>query len=154
MIKIIEKKNKKVKPHYVLTYDYMIGDANGDTREKCIVSIKNPYLERYVTLMNSLKPTKGTWGIVLKGDILENVLSEEQITKDDYHFLNTFMYEDSNEGTFFIEPENEKYRYEFSEGVRGEAQYSFLVFQGISLKYVDENNIKYDVEIIPDNVVS
>jgi hypothetical protein len=63
----IQKPNPKTTivghPHYILKYDYMIGDSDGYTSEKIRVSVDNPFLERYVTLLNSLKPTKGTWGL-------------------------------------------------------------------------------------------
>lgn len=64
MIKIVkEKKQKKAStPYYSLTYKYMIGDANGETSETVEVSKDNPFLERYVKLLRSLKPLSDTWG--------------------------------------------------------------------------------------------
>ena len=69
----IKPKNKSKKlsdPYYKLVYNYMIGDANGYTTEEETVSLDNPYVERYITLMNSLKTTKGKWGIILNSNSL------------------------------------------------------------------------------------
>lgn len=144
-IEIVPKKTNKTKstPFYTLTYDYMIGDANGDTSEEVQLSADNPYIERYCKLLNSLKSTKGTWGITLNRNDIYKHFQEKQITQDDYDFLMATMFEGENDDYF--KPENdiekntvEKYACEFWEGVRAEAEYSFLVFQGVSLTYTDE----------------
>jgi len=150
MIEIVKetKGTKKVcEPHYLLTYNYMIGDADGDTTEKVEVSLDNPYLERFVKLMNSLQPTKGYWGICLEEGRLENHFKEGQITEDDYNFLLALLFDWETKSTFVIEPENEEYSHEFSEGVRSETEYSFLSFEGIDLQYVDEFGKKHKAVI-------
>ena len=73
-------------------------------------------------------------------------MDEGQITKDDYEFLKHMMFEGA-ESEFVVEPENEEFSYEFYEGVSGETEYSFLVFEGISLRYVDEYGKKHKTEI-------
>ena len=156
MIKILdEKKPKKAsKPYYELVYNYMIGDANGHTNEEVELSVDNPYIERYVTLLNSLKPLKGSWGVGLsRGDLYKH-FDEGQITKDDYSFLNRLMFdgedEDDEDGeyTFEVSKENEVYASEFFEGVRDEAEYSFLVFEGVDLFYYDEYKKKHNTKIV------
>ena len=156
MIKILdEKKPKKAsKPYYVLVYNYMIGDGDGHTNEEVELSVDNPYIERYVTLLNSLKPLKGSWGVGLsRGDLYKH-FDEGHLTKDDYSFLNRLMFdgedEDDEDGeyTFEVSKENEVYASEFFEGVRDEAEYSFLVFEGVDLFYYDEYKKKHNTKIV------
>ena len=99
MIKILdEKKPKKAsKPYYVLVYNYMIGDGDGHTNEEVELSVDNPYIERYVTLLNSLKPLKDSWGVGLDRCRLYEQFDEGQITKDDYSFLNRLMFDGEDE---------------------------------------------------------
>lgn len=166
MIEIVKEKTstKKKTPYYKLKYEYMIGDANGQTSETVKVSHKNPYVERFVKLLNKLKPVKGTWGIVFEYNFLDNLLLEKQITQDDYLFLNRMMgidaddadeYDEDEEekefsettNVFKVEKENEKYANEFREGVTGETEYSFLVFEGVKLTYYDEYGKSHKTKI-------
>ncbi len=148
-----KKKKKKIEPYYILKYEYMIGDANGNTSEKVTISKDNPYLERYVKLLNSLEPTKGNWGIILESDRLYDHFKEKQITEDDYNFLTALMFEEYNyddddeEKNVSYFKDNDEYAGEFFEGVRGETEYSFLVFEGVTLKYVDEDGVKHNTKI-------
>lgn len=148
-IKIVKnttkKSKKKIKPYYQLVYNYMIGDANGYTTEDSEVSVDNPYLERYVKLLNKLESTKGHWGVMLEEDRLNAHCKEGQITKDDLKFLKKIMF-NRLDGVQLTE-EEEGYIEELSEGVRSEAEYSFLVFEGVDLFYYDENNKKYETKI-------
>jgi len=145
MIRIKEKKKSKKKPYYLLEYDYMIGDANGDTSEKVNLSLDNPYIEKFVTLINKLKPLKGTWGIVFEGSIFD-FHNAGQLTEEEYEFLDVLMFEDSE----LIDKLklDDKYAYEFLEGVRGETEYSFLVFKGATLYYFDEFGEKHDTKFV------
>lgn len=152
MIEVIKKnKNKKVEPHYILEYNYMIGDANGDTSKKVKVSLDNPYVERYVTLLNKLKPVKGTWGLILDETNISKAFKEGQIAEDDYKFLTALMFEywedeEDEEDPYFNE--NDKNSWEFYGGVEGETEYSFLVFRGANLYYIDETGEKFETRII------
>lgn len=153
MIKVVEKKNNKKKqdPYYELVYNYMIGDGKGNTKEEVIVSVDNPFVERYVKLLNKLEPTKNHWGIVFEGNRIYESYNEGQITKDDYLFLERMMkedYEDEDEDVFIVSKSDEDYASEFYEGVRGETEYSFLVFEGIDLYYYDEYGVKHETRII------
>lgn len=140
MIKIVKKEiptTKQNEPYYRLVYNYMIGDADGDTEYEVEVSVDNPYLERYFTLINQLDEYPGVWGVVFDGiEHLGKHWDAEQITEDDYGFLLRMMYEEDSE--FEVPAENEAFAGEFRYGVRGETEYSFLVFQGCDLYYVDE----------------
>lgn len=154
-IQIVKEKprKRKIKPHYLLKYEYMIGDADGDTSKTVKVSADNPYLERYCKLLKKVKPVKGTWGICLDTETLEKWLNEKQITKDDYQFLQATMFDpdfgiltidntDENGEKNPYDLDKDRFLAEFYEGVDSETEYSFLVFEGLDLKYVDENGVK------------
>lgn len=148
MIEIIPNKPKTKKvsnPYYHLTYNYMIGDANGDTEEETETSIDNPYIERYVKLLNSLEPTKGTWGLILDQSNIAQCLKEKQITEDDFKFLSAIMFEEEYDE--FKTDQDWDFAHDLGDGVRGETEYSFLVFQGINLEYYDEYGIKFQTKI-------
>jgi hypothetical protein len=158
MIKIVEpkepKKPKKAKkPYYELEYDYMIGDANGSTSEKVRVSLENPFVERYVTLLNKLKPVKGSWGVQLESSDIYGNFDEKRITEDDCNFLIRTMFgtegeEDDGMEPYFTTDSDNKFADEFADGVRAETEYSFLVFEGIELYYYDENGKKNNTKIL------
>ena len=103
--------------------------------------------------MNSLKPLKGTWGVQLEKSDLYKHFKEGQITEDDYKFLSRLMFESYNQDpeedeiVYHIEKAHEDYANEFSDGVRAEAEYSFLVFEYVDLQYIDENGKKHKTEI-------
>lgn len=145
MIKILESKTptEKIKPYYLLVYNYMIGDDDGNTTEEVTLSAGNPYIERYCTLLNSLKPTEGTWGLMLSQSDIRKCYEEKQISQDDFEFLKKTMFEDGwqNEETG---EEVDDYMIQFAEGVRSDVEYSFLVFKGVDLYYIDENNKKHE----------
>lgn len=158
MIKIVEpkepKKPKKAKkPYYELEYDYMIGDANGNTSEETRISVDNPFVERYVTLLNKLKSTKGHWGVMLEQRRMYAHQEEKQITEDDYNFLIRTMFGTEGEENDGLEPyfttdSDNKFADEFADGVRADTEYSFLVFEGIDLYYYDENGKKNNTKIV------
>lgn len=140
------KNTKRISdPYYELVYDYMIGDSNGDTTEEVEVSLDNPYVERYVELLDKLKATPGHWGVMLEDGRIYDHYKDKQITKDDYCFLMRMMFppgygreEETGEFAFHVPTENKDFANEFEGGVRADAEYSFLVFQGATLYYVDE----------------
>jgi hypothetical protein len=136
--------NKKVKPHYKLTINYMIGDADGKTREIVKLSEDNPYIERFCTLLMKLKPLPSTWGIVFGSDSLSKFVKDGQITEDDAKFLSATMFDDDDDDEFGkYDIENDKFLNEFYNCISGETEYSFLVFETLDLKYYDENNVEY-----------
>jgi len=141
-----ENKKKKVEPHYIVKYEYIIGDSDGYTSEKVNVSLKNPYVERYVKLLNSLEPVEDKWGVMLDETDLIDHLNAKQISEDDYNFLLRMMFEES-ESKFEVSEENQKYANEFFDGVYSDTEYSFLVFEKIKLFYVDEFGKKHKTEV-------
>ena len=148
MIKLIETNKKTVEtiiPYYTLTYNYSIGDSCGYTTKEVYLSVDNPYIERYCTLLNSIQPLKGKWGIILNEETIESCFKEEnQITEDDYNFLMRTMF--SEENNYFKSDKENDYADEFYEGVMEELDYSFLVFEGVKLTYTDKHNVVFDTE--------
>jgi hypothetical protein len=148
MIKVIENNYtaKKQKPYYDLVFNYMIGDANGHTEESMGCSIEDAeIIERFVKLINGLKPLSGTWGIVLDSYDFVGFLNEGQLNQEDYNFLKTVMF-------YTDEPadEDDDINGYFAECIQGETEYSFLVFQGVDLFYYDENGVKHATEIVTE----
>jgi hypothetical protein len=148
-IKKTEQPKTKKKPYYLLVFDYMIGDADGDTTEKVKLSVDNPFIERFVTLINKLKPLKGHWGIVFDEYEFERFHTEKQLSKKDFDFLKTLMFDsdeedEENENSFVVSEKELKYTKEFYEGIRGQTEYSFLAFQGCTLYYYDEYGVKHN----------
>lgn len=143
MIKIKPKSSKKKKqdPYYKLVYYYTIGDADGNTSEEVFLSVDNPYIEKYVLLLDKLSPTKGYWGISLDRYRLIKHCEEGQITDDEYNFLYSLMFKDG------LEEDNREYSAEFYEGIRAETEYSFLTFDGVDLFYYDEFGVKHETII-------
>ena len=148
MIKLIETNKKTVEtiiPYYTLTYNYSIGDTCRHITEDVYLSVDNPYIERYCTLLNSIQPLKGEWNIILNEETIESCFKEEnQITEDDYNFLMRTMF--SEENNYFKSDKENDYADEFYEGVMEELDYSFLVFEGVKLTYTDEHNVVFDTE--------
>lgn len=149
MIEIVQPKKKKQDPYYLLEFNYMIGDADGDTQGEACVSIDNPFVERFVTLLNKLQPPKGYWGFGLEEDKLEAIYKEGQITEDDFKFLCRTLFEGSEEDYFKTQEEND-WADEFFEGVISYVEYSFLSFEGVDLYYFDETGKKFKTRIVPD----
>ena len=148
MIKLIETNKKTVEtiiPYYTLTYNYSIVDSCGYTTKEVYLSVDNPYIERYCTLLNSIQPLKGKWGIILNEETIELCFKEEnQITEDDYNFLMRTMFLEEN--NYFKSDKENNYANEFYEGVIEELGYNFLVFEDVKLTYTDEHNVVFDTE--------
>lgn len=148
MIEIVKKNTKSnTKPHYLLEYEYMIGDADGQTSEVVELSLDNPHIEKYCRLLNKLKPIKGHWGVVLSSDRIKKSLREKQITQDEYDFLMCTMFECYREEVDSLKDED-NFLDEFWEGVKSDAEYSFLIFEGVILTYVDEFGEKFKTKFV------
>lgn len=148
MIKLIETSKITVEtiiPYYTLTYNYSIGDTYRRTTQDVYLSIDNPYIERYCTLLNSIQPLKSRWGIILNEETIKLCFKEEnQITEDDYNFLMRTMFLEEN--NYFKSDKDNDYADEFYEGVVEELDYNFLVFDDVKLTYTDEHNVVFDTE--------
>jgi len=142
IVKKSEKKKKKADPYYLLKYNYMIGDADGNTNEEVYVNADNPFLEKYLKIIDKLKPVKGRWGIMFEYDRMKQHMEEGQITQDEYDFLMKTMFEDGE-----LTDEEQDFVWELSEGIMGQTEYSFLTFEGYKLTYVDEYGVKHKTKI-------
>lgn len=141
MIEIVKKKkSKKLKdPYYKLVFNYMIGDADGQTKKEMTLGVEHAdTIERFVKLINSLEPTNNTWGIVLDSYDFHKFLDEGQLNEEDYKWLKGVMFEDYDD---------DETTPLFWECVMGETEYSFLVFEGVSLFYYDEHGVKHKTRI-------
>lgn len=136
MIKLIPIENED--PYYHVIFNYMIGDANGNTTYDFTCNESEiEEVVKYVSILNKLKPLQDHWGIYFDdycgigypGEYIG--LSEEE--------YNTFIELLSYDGDDAIKIEIYKH-------LRSETEYSFLVFQGVEIYYYDENNTKYKVE--------
>ena len=150
MIKIIERSKitvETVTPYYTLIYNYTIGDTSENITREVYLSIDNPYIERYCTLLNSIQPPKGQCGIILNEKTIESCFKKEnQITEDDYNFLMRTMF--SEENNYFKTDEENNYADEFYEGVMEELGDNFLVFEDVKLIYTDEHNVIFDTKFV------
>jgi hypothetical protein len=143
---------RKSKPYYILTIDYMIGDANGATSETAEISADNPFLERFCKILNKLKSPKGRWGIMLNYETIEANYKQKHITRDEANFMICMMnenHEDYDEGLKdYLKTEEEKnFAYEFTGICRADTEYSFLTYEGFELIYVDEYKKHHQTKI-------
>lgn len=151
MIELIEPKYKtaNIIPHYRLVINYMIGDADGYTREVIEpISVDNPHLERLVTILNSLINTPGHFGIRFDRKHLTKSLNAKDITEDDFEFL-MFMLniEDADKHPSWTEEEKD-YVYEINDGpFYFETEYSFVTFSGCELYYINAYGTKFETKI-------
>lgn len=135
-IKLIPIENKT--PYYHVIFNYMIGDANGNTTYDFICNESEiEKVVKYVSILNKLKPLKDHWGICF--DNYEKEYPGEYIGLSEVEY-NVFM--DLLDCEFYISKE----RSEIQSCLASRNEYSFLVFQGIEIYYYDENNTKYKVE--------
>ena len=150
MIKIIERSKitvETVTPYYTLIYNYTIGDTSENITREVYLSIDNPYIERYCTLLNSIQPPKGQCGIILNEKTIESCFKKEnQITEDDYNFLMRTMFLEEN--NYFKNDEENNYADEFYEGIAEELGYHFLLFEGVKLTYTNEHNVIFDTKFV------
>lgn len=135
-IKLIPIENET--PYYHVIFNYMIGDANGNTTYDFICNESEiEKVVKYVSILNKLKPLKDHWGICF--DNYEKEYPGEYIGLSEVEY-NVFM--DLLDCEFYISKE----RSEIQSCLASRNEYSFLVFQGIEIYYYDENNTKYKVE--------
>lgn len=136
MIKLIPIKNKT--PYYHVIFNYMIGDANGNTTYDFTCNESEiEKVVKYVSILNKLKPLKDHWGICF--DNYEKEYPGEYIGLSEVEY-NVFM--NLLDCEFYISKE----RSEIQSCLASRNEYSFLVFQGVEIYYYDENNTKYKVE--------
>lgn len=150
MIQILEniRTKKKSKPHFVLEINYMIGDADGSTCYANQISTNNPYIERFLTLIDNLPERPGHWGLKLDNECITDLFKHKLISKDDYDFLSLFMGSYYDENTNELTESEEEYIEEISECIQSDTDYSFLTYHSYNLYYYDEYGVKHNTKII------
>jgi hypothetical protein len=124
-LKIGQKVEKKFKSCYVLSHNYMIGDADGDYSFTNVISENNPFLKAYI-------------------EKLENFIEEiDGVYADDVSFTFDEFYETldknvENYDEFFEEIEFEE---------KTETDLGWHSYEGYSISYFDENGDEFEVEI-------
>lgn len=135
MIKLIPIENET--PYYHVIFNYMIGDANGNTTYDFICNESEiEKVVKYVSILNKLKPLKDHWGICFDNYTKEYPGEYIGLSEDEYNIFIDLLYSNDYEDI----------RGEISECLKSETEYSFLVFEKVDVYYYDENGIKYNVE--------
>ncbi len=142
----VSKQVGKISPYYSLEFDYMIGDADGDTSEEISVDVDNRFLEPLLRILDKLKPTPGTWGICFDDGFAEKHLKAGQINEQEAALL-TKIVDSDYQGD---DPTADEYLCEFSELFKCETEYSFLVYRWYYLKYYDEDGVMFNCELVDD----
>ena len=149
MIKIIERSKTTVEtvtPYYTLIYNYTIGDTSENITREVYLSIDNPYIERYCTLLTNLLKLSKHYKLILSQETIETCFGKEQITEDDYDFLMRTMFLEGNR--YLRSGKENNYANEFYEGIAEELGYDFLVFEGVKLTYTNEHNVIFDTKFV------
>lgn len=134
-IKLIPIENET--PYYHVIFNYMIGDANGNTTYDFICNESEiEKVVKYVSILNKLKPLKDHWGICFDNYTKEYPGEYIGLSEDEYNIFIDLLYSNDYEDI----------RGEISECLKSETEYSFLVFEKVDVYYYDENGIKYNVE--------
>lgn len=147
MIKLVEKKKpvgKTNEPYYKLIYYYMIGDADGETQETVQLTINNPFIEKFCSLLEKIEPRKGYYGISLDEGIVDSNVAAGNITFEEGKFLEMCLFNGPEDEMQEILGDDFIFAYQFSEGVRNETEYSYLSFEGYDLFYIDEYGETHD----------
>lgn len=141
MISVIRpEKIVNKEPFYIIKFNYMIGDADGDTTFESQISLDNPYTEDVVKLMNSLPCPRGRIGLMLN---FENInLIRENLTDEQYDLLVKLVC--PYDVPYEIDEDIEV----FHECIRSETDYSFLTLDDVELVYIDEYGMEYPTKII------
>lgn len=135
MIEILP--NKKRKPCFIVSINYMIGDANGNTTETLIVNREQlEKLESYLKILTKLKPLKGHWGICFSNYPSEYPGEYIGLNEEEYSMFLDLLDSDKTpceELTDLLYTERESYWVSFTE---------------LNIEYIDENNVIYDVMLL------
>lgn len=133
-------RKKRVKKNHKLTINYMIGDANGYTKEEATISLDNPFLKPITDTLDKLKSPKGYWGISMSHNHVIANKKEGNISDKECDLLclvlGYAMYEKEDIEAIGLEgsEENLKFLEEFDGIFLDETVYSFLSYEGYKLK--------------------
>jgi len=134
-IKIGKKLGMRYRNQYVIIHKYIIGDSDGEETFEQIVSMNNPYLERFLACCTHLTDElPGTWGNILEEETINKLLGEEA------SFFKEFTEE------YCITKDIEDYELELAFYIRTESDLSFYTYQGFDIDYIDNDGVKHECE--------
>lgn len=161
MIKVILPNTLNVitEPHYILKFNYSIGEEAHDIITKTArLPLNNPYIERAVYLLNNFLTGKEL--------ILEEIRTSYEngeFDEMDYKFLIRILMDEDIDPVHYITDDDETledvydyldmYTYhadEFRDGVRTTVEGSYLVLEFVELVYIDEYGNEFKTSIIKD----
>jgi len=144
LLGLIKKpKVPRVKKNHQLKISYMIGDSNGYTHRKAVISIKNPFLKHVTEALDKLQVCERSWGLQLNDEDYEDNYKNKNINKLEYDLLclvSGYSFDEGAADYFFKEHnfENSETNFNYLQEFEGlfieDTSYSFLVYQGYSLK--------------------
>ena len=67
----------------------------------------------------------------------------QEINEEEYNFLKELMYDSYKDRS----DEADEFKKEFYDGVAGTTEYSFLVFEGLDLYYIDEDGTRHEAYV-------
>ncbi len=144
LLGLVKKEVKpKIKKNYKLKIEYMIGDANGYTKEEATINIYNPFVTIITEALDKLQIPEGSWGLALNGEAYLDNYENNNISELQYDLLclvSNYSYEEDTAIEFFEKhnfkniKENHDYLEEFEGLLIDDTEYSFLVFEDYTLK--------------------
>jgi hypothetical protein len=144
LLGLVKKEVKpKIKKNYKLKIEYMIGDSDGYTNEKATININNPFVILITEALDKLKIPEGSWGLVLNEEDYVDNYKNNNISELEFDLLclvSNYSYNKDNANKFFKKHnfkdtnENHDYLQEFDGLLIDETEYSFLVYEGYTLK--------------------
>lgn len=122
-------------PYFKVVVHYMIGDANGNTEE--VLHYSREDLEERIQLilaLNKLQPMKGCWGICFDNLPEEYPGSYIGVSEEEYALIIRAI-------------EDDEYSLDWRNPLYSEREGYFVVFEGITVTYIDENNAEHQVKL-------
>lgn len=136
-------KKPKTPKNYIFKIYYMIGDADGNTSKKGIISIDNPFLSIITNALNKIKPRARQWGILLEDETYLENYRNKNINELEYELLCLVSnYNEDDTSEFFKKfgfdnvnsKINDKFLSEFEGILISDAEYSYLSYEKYKLK--------------------
>lgn len=168
MYKIVENKSKeKISPIYKITFNYMIGDGEGDIEKTCEFSKdvfeNNELLQEIIHTLDKFSSVKipGFWAVGFDGECrhLKSLAKHKIMSEREIEIIASVQYgaggwtyeEALSEGLSDICPlitknDYEEYSQYFDYEITGGNEYSYFCFTGINVTYIDEDNITHEVQ--------
>lgn len=131
MIKILPIEPRE--PKFKVVINYMIGDADGDITEELEYSREELENELPLILaLRKLQPLKDHWGIIFSNYPNKYPGDYIGVSKEEYDL---------------IMGELEESKSRIGNCLYSDREIYWVVFQGIVVTYIDENNAEHEVEI-------